>query len=90
MDVNTQRPDCIITTVGTVPKVVYFTEIQGKESETKIYHNLFITLFLGSKAEIMLVKQPFYIQTKLYIDYIEKNHLWSFFLFNLCIFGIQL
>ena len=30
-----------------------------------IYHSLFITLLLGSKAETKLVKQPCYIQTKM-------------------------
>ena len=31
-----------------------------------IHHNLLITLFLGSIAETILVKQPCYIQTKMY------------------------
>ena len=31
----------------------------------KLHHNLFITLLLGSKAETVLVKQLYYIQTKM-------------------------
>ena len=31
-----------------------------------LHHNLFITLLLGSIAQIVLVKQPCYIQTKMY------------------------
>ena len=31
-----------------------------------VHHNLFITLLLGSKEETLLVKQPWYIQTKMY------------------------
>ena len=31
-----------------------------------VHHNLFITLLLGSIAKTMLVKQPCYIQTKMY------------------------
>ena len=52
-----------------------------------IHHNLFITLILGSKAET--IKQPCYIQTKMYNLY-RKMIIYVIFLYNLYIFGIHL
>ena len=45
---------------------------------TNIHHNLLIIL-LGSRAEIILVEQPCYIETKTYRVYSKNDHLWSFF-----------
>ena len=53
--------------------------------KTKIHHNLFKTLFLGSKAESVLVKQLYYIQTYMYRLY-RKMTIQTFLgsIFNLC------
>ena len=56
-------------------------------NDSELHHNLFITLLLGYKAETVLVKQPFYIQTKTYRIYrkmtvyghfsIKPIHFWD-------------
>ena len=45
----------------------------------KVHHKLCTTLLLGSKAPMMLVKHPCYIQTKMIRLYKKNDHLWSFF-----------
>ena len=60
--------------------VLSFTYFCGQITK-QIYHNLFRTLLLGTKAKTMLAKQPCCIQKKKkkkkkkYIDYVER---WPF------------
>ena len=55
----------------------------------ELYHDLFITLLLGSIAQTVLVKQPSYSQTKMYRLY-WKMTIMVIFQYNLYIFGIHL
>ena len=45
-----------------------------------VHHDLLIKMLLGSKAETMLVKQPFFIQTKMYRLHRKMNLYGHFFI----------
>ena len=56
-----------------------------------IHHNLVITRLLGSETYTVLVKQPCYIQAKMYRLYrkMRKNeHAWSFFYIIYAFLGV--
>ena len=60
------RPICLNNLGIYMYDNIIVTGCDGHVQLSIIHHDLFITLLSGSKAKTVLVKQPCYIQTKMY------------------------